>query len=402
MSFSLSAPPPPISPSPRKQRAMLLMASAVAHIVVLVPIALNTVFIPSLDDDSSFEVWIDMERDRPRPERERLLPQDRPIPPENTEDTPREEPITEAERERLIEEIIAARPDVTVEQIEALLPQLAEQRPQEVERLDSAPTSSVADLNITALPNVSAPVTRPTIEAIDGPRANAAVAPLSSASLPSIQSADQAGQATEDEAGSPDAPIPRRARIDEDALGALDAAARGGALDDAWTYRPEAGGGGQSGQTGGQTGGQIDPLSGRGGVSGNTATRTGRIYYGQGTTPIDCTQPQMLSDVERLSCDSAEQRRIRASMERGVRVQGTGNAARDANLGAVGAHRMEEYESRRRTNGGVGVSQGSMLGGSGQGEILDEMSGTNREIRKIQEQIGASNGPKPPPPRPNQ
>ena len=397
MSFSLSAPPPPISPSPRKQRAMLLMASALAHIVVLVPIALNTVFIPTLDDDTSFEVWIDMERDRPQPERERPLTPERTIPPEITEDTPREEPMPEAERERLIEEIIAARPDFTVEQIEALLPQLAEQRPQEVERLDSAPTTSVADLDITALPNVSAPITRPTIEAIDGPRANATLAPLSSASLPSIQSADQAGQTSADQLGSPDAPIPRRARIDEDALGALDAAARGGALDDAWTYRPEAGGGGQSGQTGGQT----DPLSGRGGVSGNTATRTGRIYYGQGTTPVDCTQPQMLSDVERLSCDSAEQRRIRASVERGVRVQGTGNNARDAYLGAVGAHRMEEHEARRRTNGGVGVSQGSMLGGSERGEILDDMSGTNREIRKLQEQIGASNGPKAPPPQPN-
>ena len=375
---------------------MLLLASALVHIAVLVPVALNTVFIPSFQDDQdNFEVWIDMERDflRPVETPDRIKPK----PEEQTQpDTPPqvvpEQPKPDPQRERLIEQITAANPDITVEQLQALLPQIVEQRPEVSEALDAPPGSAVSDLNTTALPSVVAPVTRPMIEAIDGPRANAPLAPLSSASLPSLNPAEQAGQTTDAQVGAPDAPIPRRARIDDDAEAALAAAAQGGALDDAWTYRPEAGG---SGATGGQAGGQRDPMAGQGGLAGNTATRTGRIYYGQGTTPVDCTQPQMLSDIQRLSCDSAEARRIRSAMERGVRVQGSGDDARDGQLGAQGTQRMQDYD-RRRLPMGVGVSQGSTQGGSGQGEILDEMSGTNREIRKLQEQIGASNGPRAP------
>lgn len=396
MSFSLSATPPPMPPSSRRQRGALLLASALIHVAVLVPVALNIVFLPTYNDvDHSFEVWIDMERDVPRPE-PRTRPEERVLeqPVQEPELVP-EELTVDPVREQIIEQIIAANPQITEQQLSAILPQIVEQRSQITESLDAAPGSQTSELNSSTLPGLAAPVTRPVIEAIDGPTANAQVAPLSSSSLPSLQTADREGQASsQSDVGALDAPVPRRARIDDEAEAALAAAARGGALDDAWTYRPEAGGGAAPAQGGGQT----DPMSGQGGLAGNTATRTGRIYYGQGTTPVDCTQPQMLSDVQRLSCDSAEARRIRQAIERGVRVGGSGNASRDAQLGSVGAARMENYESLRRpASGGTGNPILNTTG-SGRGAELDALSGTNREIRKIQEQIGASNGPRPPPP----
>lgn len=395
MSFSLSAPPPPITPSPRRQRGALLVASALIHIAVLVPVALNTVFLPKFEDEDSFEVWIDMPRDTPRPtpkpqERREQPPvvEETDVPLEPTPEETKVDPV----REQLIEKIVAANPQITQEQLSAILPQIVEQKPQVSERLEMTQGAQVSDLNNSTLPGLAAPVTRPVIEAIDGPTANTQIAPLDSSALPSLQSAEREGQASQSDMGSPDTPIPRRARIDDEAEAALAAAARGGALDDAWTYRPEAGG--APGSQGGQ---RTDPMSGQGGLAGNTATQTGRIYYGQGATPVDCTQPQMLSDIQRLSCDSADQRRIRQAIERGVRVQGSGNGARDAQLGAVGAARMENYEALRRpASGGTGNPILDTTG-SGRGAELDAMSGTDREVSKLQQQIGASNGPRPPP-----
>lgn len=401
MSFSLSAPPPPVAPSSRRQRAILLAASALVHLAVLLPVALNTVSLPRFEDNGSFEVWLDLQRDVVPVERTPPVVETKPLPTptDQSEETPSEQ-VEEQEREQqqqIIEQIIAATPQLTDTRLSATLPELVEQPPQPSEHLSTAPDSGVASLSNVDLPSLAPSISRPVIEAIDGPAAaNARVSPLAGSSLPNLQPADQAGSTSEASEGAPDAPIPRRARLDAEAEAALAAAARGGALDDAWTYRPEAGGG--AGAAGDAAGGLGDPMDGRQGLDGNTATRTGRIYYGQGTTPVDCTQPQLLSDIQRLSCDSAEQRRIRQAIERGVRVQGTGDATRDGQLEALGARRMEDHEARRRVSGGVGVSQGSMMGGSGQGEILDEMSGTNRDIRKLQEQIGASNGPRAPSP----
>ncbi|WP_297803635.1 hypothetical protein [uncultured Brevundimonas sp.] len=407
MSFSLSAPPPPITPSPRRQRGLLLAASAVVHILVLVPVALNTVFIPSFsEDDPSFEVLIDMTRDFVRPEpkpkpqpvervqdqaQSKERPQDRPktVPQETPQDTP---------QERRIEQIEAAKPQQDLSRLDARLPELATpqaEQPREALDADNRP-AAVNDLNTPALPTLTAPVTRPVIEAIDGPMASSQSIAPADARVPALQSAaqaDRAGESGQADVGAPDTPVPRRARLDEDAEAALAAAARGGALDDAWTYRPEAGGAAGGGGTAGAQAG----ASGRGPDGNNTATSTGRIYYGGRTTPVDCTQPQMLSDIQRLSCDSAEARRLRQSAESGIRVGGNGNAARDGQMSATGARRIQRYEELRRPlGGGVGVSQGSMQGGSGQGEILDDMSGTTNEIRKLQEQIGASNGPRAP------
>lgn len=393
MSFSLSAPAPPMPPAPRNRRGLLLLASAAFHVAILTPVLLNTVFVPRFTEDGEFEVWLEMEprpqdRVRPRPE-PREKPQTQAV-------KPSPEPVvSEAERaeaiEKAIEEVAQANPQASLEQLQSLAIQLVEQRAEISETLDNAPSPTVSDLNTNALPTVSTPITRPVIEAIDGPASASQLSPIGASAIPNVQAAQADAQGTEkddDEEGSLDAPIPRRARMDEGTEAALAAAAAGGALDDAWTYRPDAGGGGAAG-------GQAASAGSGGGPNGhNTATR-GRIYYGGSTTPIDCTQPQMLSDVQRLSCDSAEARRMRASAERGVRVQGTGNAARDGQLGAVGAARIQNYESLRSVHGGTGNPIRDTTG-SGNNDVLDEMSGTNREVRKLQEQIGASNGPRPP------
>lgn len=407
MGYSLSAIPRPIPSSQGRQRSALLLASVALHAAVLIPIALNTVFIPTFDDDNSFEVWLDM---RPPEPREMPLSPPRPTPVDRTEPQPQDtlvEPPLEQPVEKPVERPVEQRLDslrqTPLEHADRPLPQVQQQRPRDIQSMDEAVPGSVSDLDTMALPNVTAPrITRPHIEAIDGP-VTSSVSDIQNRNLPSIvagqsQAADQAGQnpageQSLDQAGAPDAPIPRRARLDEEAEAALAAAAAGGALDDVWTYRPEGGGNPPAGGAGSPAGGS----SGAGGVAGNTATQ-GRIYYGR-STPLDCTQPQMLSDIQRLSCDSADARRIRESMERGRRVMGTGNAERDARNSAEGGQRLNDYERRRAPlQSGVGVSNGSIQGGSGQGEALDELSGTNREIRKLQEQIEYSNGPRSPAP----
>lgn len=258
MSFSLSAPPPPVAPSPRRQRAMLLAASALVHLAVLLPVALNTVFLPRFEDDGSFEVWLDLQRDAVPVERTPPVVETKPLPTptDQSEETPSEQ-VEEQEREQqqqIIEQIIAATPQLTDTRLSAALPELVEQPPQPSEHLSTAPDSGVASLSNVDLPSLAPSISRPVIEAIDGPAAaNARVSPLAGSSLPNLQPADQAGSTSEASEAAPDAPIPRRARLDEEAEAALAAAARGGALDDAWTYRPEAGGG--AGAAGGAAGG---------------------------------------------------------------------------------------------------------------------------------------------------
>ncbi|MEG2314127.1 hypothetical protein [Brevundimonas sp.] len=410
MGYSLSASPRPIPTSQGRQRTALLLASVALHAAILIPIALNTVFVPSFVDDNSFEVWLDMRPPEPLvtpPPRPKPVPRDRTEPqadilPEPPLEQPVERPV-ERPIERLVEQIRNQAQQTPLERADRSLPQVQQQRPQDTQSMDDAAPGAISDLDTTALPNVTARITRPRIEAIDGP-ASQAVNDLQNRSLPSVvegqnREAEQVGQSQSadqslDQAGALDAPIPRRARVDEETEAALAAAAAGGALDDAWTYRPEGGGAPPAGG-GSPAGGS----SGAGGVAGNTATQ-GRIYYGR-STPLDCTQPQMLSDIQRLSCDSADARRIRESIERGRRVMGTGNAERDARNSAKGSQQLYDYQRRRAPlNSGVGVSNGSIQGGSGQGEALDELSGTNREIRKLQDQIGASNGPRAPAPSP--
>ncbi|NIJ28050.1 hypothetical protein [Brevundimonas terrae] len=406
MGYSLSAIPRPIPSSRGRQRSALLLASVALHAAILIPVALNTVFIPTFDEDNSFEVWLDMRPPEPRPE-PLTPPQPKPLerPQERTEqqlqdivpETPPEPPL-ERPVEPPVEQRLNPLQQAQVERTERALPQVQQQRAQDTQSMDDAAPGAISDLDTTALPNVTARITRPHIEAIDGP-VSESVSEIQNRSLPSVVSGqsnaanqtsqNEAADQSRDQAGAPDAPIPRRTRIDEDAEAALAAAAAGGALDDAWTYRPESGGASGGGAPAGGS-------SGAGGVAGNTATQMGRIYYGR-TTPLDCTQPQMLSDVQRLSCDSADARRIREAIERGRRVMGTGDAARDARNAAEGQQQLNDYERRRAPlRSGVGVSQGSIQGGSGQGEALDELSGTNREIRKLQDQIGASNSPRAP------
>ena len=406
MGYSLSATPRPIPSSRGRQRSALLLASVAFHAAILIPVALNTVFIPTFDEDNSFEVWLDMRPAELRPE-PLTPPQPKTLeqPQERTEqpvqeiapETPTEPPL-ERPVEPPVEQRLNPLQQAQLERTERALPQVQQQRALDTQSMDDAAPGAISDLDTSALPNVTARITRPHIEAIDGP-VSESVSEIQNRSLPSVvagqsnavnqSNQNEAADQSRDRAGAPDAPIPRRARIDEEAEAALAAAAAGGALDDAWTYRPESGDASGGGVPAGGS-------SGAGGVAGNTATQTGRIYYGR-TTPLDCSQPQMLSDVQRLSCDSADARRIRESMERGRRVMGTGDAARDARNAAEGNQQLNDYERRRAPlRSGVGVSQGSIQGGSGQGEALDELSGTNREIRKLQDQIGASNGPRAP------
>lgn len=412
MSFSLSAAPRPIPAT--RQRTLLLMASVALHAAVLIPIALNTVFIPSFEDESPFEVWLDMQpRPKPEPEPVREHPLEKPLP-QVTERTPLEavkepevipEPEKVPERQRPVEERLQQQQQSTLTTPDRALPQIQQPKRLESQSLNTGSSDTTAPLDPMAIPDVSATLQRPHIEAIDGPASqNQSLSPTRS--LPSVtpkkddsagsegQNQSAASNTASDSIGANDTPIPRRARISDEDEAALAAAAAGGALDDAWTYRPEAGGaapgGGASG--GGASGG---------GVQGNTATSTGRIYYGGRTTPVDCTQPKMLSDVQRLSCDSAEQRRIRSAIERGVRVMGTGNDSRDGQLGAIGGQRIQQYEERRRPlAGGTGVPVLDTTG-SGRGAELDALSGTDREVSKIQQQIGASNGPRAPAPPPS-
>ena len=408
MSYSLSAPTRTASASHGRQRLALLLASVALHAAVLVPIALNTVFIPEFDDASPFEVWLDLQ---PRPEPERVIepPQERPVPQvtERTVEEPVQEPeVTPVpekvpERQRPVEEHLQQQQQATVATPDRALPQIQQPKRLESQALDNAAADTTAALDPAAVPSINPSMQRPHIEAIDGPASqNPSLSPTRN--MPSVMprpdetsgagaqsQSDSQSNSASDSIGAADTPIPRRARISDEDEAALAAAAAGGALDDAWTYRPEAGGAaGGGGASGGGTSGS--------GVQGNTATSTGRIYYGGRTTPVDCTQPQMLSDVQRLSCDSAEQRRIRSAIERGVRVMGTGNDNRDGQLGAVGNQRLQQYDVRRRPlAGGTGVPVLDTTG-SGRGAELDALSGTDREVNKIQQQIGASNGPRPP------
>ncbi len=392
MTYSLSGESRAIPAAPPRQRTALLLASVALHAAILVPIALNTVFLPDINDDRDFEVWLDLRPDRPEPVPVERVPEKQVRDPRNpTADQPQDVPETPPvpSVERVVEELQRINPDAPVQSLQQLAVELVEQRIQEVQDLQTPSLDrSVTDLNRNALPDVVAPVTRPTIEAIDGPSRPSEVTPLGRSNLPNVQTAPSQSTDTTDASDSAlDVPVPRRPRLDEEAERALAAAAASGVLDGAWTVQPE-GGGQASGQAGGQAGGGPD--------GNNTATRTGTIYF-QGT-PVDCTRPNLLSDVQRLFCDSANERRLRESMERAGRIQGTGDAERDAQLGAQGARRLYDYERRREPlRSGVGVSQGSRLGGSENGEILDEMSGTNREVQKLQDQMRASSAPRPPP-----
>jgi len=366
----------------------LLLASVALHAAILVPIALNTVFLPDINDDRDFEVWLDLRPDRPEPVPVEREPEEQVRDPRNpTADQPQDLPETPPVPpvDRVVEELQRINPDAPVQSLQQLAVELVEQRIQEVQDLQTPSLDrSVTDLNRNALPDVVAPVTRPTIEAIDGPSRPSEVTPLGRSNLPNVQTAPSQSTDTTDASDSAlDVPVPRRPRLDEEAERALAAAAASGILDGAWTVQPEGGG-----QAAGQAGGGPD--------GNNTATRTGTIYF-QGT-PVDCTRPNLLSDVQRLFCDSANERRLRESMERAGRIQGTGDAERDAQLGAQGGRRLYDYERRREPlRSGVGVNQGSRLGGSENGEILDEMSGTNREVQKLQDQMRASSAPRPPP-----
>ena len=391
MTYSLSGESRTIPAAPPRQRTALLLASVALHAAILIPIALNTVFLPEINDDRDFEIWLDLRPDSPEPVPVERVPEkqtrDTQTPTlQQPQDTPEAPPVPPVDR--VVEELQRLNPDTPVQSLQQLAIELVEQRIQEVQELQApSPDRSVADLNRNALPNVVAPVTRPTIEAIDGPSRPSDITPLGRSDLPNVQTAPSQSTSTANPSDSAlDVPVPRRPRLDEEAERALAAAAASGALDGAWTVRPEDGG-----QAGGQAGGGPD--------GNNTATRTGTLYF-QGT-PVDCTRPSLLSDVQRLFCDSANERRLRESMDRVGRIQGTGDAERDAQLGAQGAQRLYDYERRREPlRSGVGVNQGSRLGGSENGEILDEMSGTNREIRKLQDQMRASSAPRPPPPPP--
>lgn len=388
MTYSLSGESRTIPAAPPRQRTALLLASVALHAAILVPIALNTVFLPDINDDRDFEVWLDLRPDRPEPVPVERTPEEQVRDPRNpTADQPQDVPETPPVPpvDRVVEELQRINPDAPVQSLQQLAFELVEQRIQEVQDLHTPSLDrSVTDLNRNALPDVVAPVTRPTIEAIDGPSRPSEVTPLGRSNLPNVQTAPSQSTDTTDASDSAlDVPVPRRPRLDEEAERALAAAAASGILDGAWTVQPEGGG-----QAAGQAGGGPD--------GNNTATRTGTIYF-QGTS-VDCTRPNLLSDVQRLFCDSANERRLRESMERAGRIQGTGDAERDAQLGAQGARRLYDHERRREPlRSGVGVSQGSRLGGSENGEILDEMSGTNREVQKLQDQMRASSAPRPPP-----
>lgn len=404
MSLSLPAPPPFRNAAPARQSGALLLASVALHAAILIPVALNTVFLPQWEpNDRTFEVWIEMPI--AEPVRERLIPQPQPVSeqtaPQATD--PLQETVVEQERPLPVAEPV--RPEQQVEQqvlqtqnrtqlqsLDRQMPQLAplpEAVPSPSELLNNSTVASPVS-PLTDMPTIN--MSRPHIEAIDGPAPARDMRPLSGAtSLPEVNQPQAQSSDANSRSGSDvlDAPVPRRARMTDEEEAALAAAAASGALDDAWVYRPqqgEQGGGWPPAGGGASTGGS--PSSG---ISAGTATFRG--------TPVDCTQPQLLSDIQKLSCDNAEARRIRSAVERGVRVMGTGDAERDGRNASEGNQRLYDFERRRQPlRAGVGVSQGSMLGGSDRGEVLDEMSGTNREVEKLQDAMRRSNASRPPEP----
>lgn len=394
MTLSLSAPPPFRNAAPRRQRGALLLASVAIHAAVLIPIALNTVFLPQWEpNERTFELWIDMpiaepvrERITPKPQ---TVPDQRPQPVENQalpEET-KAAPVPETVPQPVLAEqqTLTTQKSAQLDSLERQLPQLSQQ-PAPSETLDNpSPASPVTGLS--GLPTVA--LTRPHIEAIDGPSPARDVRPLAgAASLPDVSmpsttpDTSAQGNTTSDDL---DAPVPRRARMTKEEEAALAAAAASGALDDAWVYRPSPG----------ETAAGTPPSGGTSGAAGGSTAGSGTVTF-RGT-PVDCTQPQMLSDIQRLGCDSAEQRRIQSAIDRGVRVMGTGDARRDSRQSAQGDQRLNDYDRRRQPlRSGVGVSQGSMLGGSERGDVLDEMSGTNREVEKLQDSMRRSSPPRPP------
>lgn len=390
MSLSLSAPPPPLrSAGPARQRGALLLASVALHAAVLIPVALNIVAPTRWEaTNRTFEVWIDMpvpERLKPKPRelpRPITPPQAQPdiIPPEQMREDvmPEPRPLPVPEPVRPQQQTLSSQQQARLDAINQQMPQLAPQpEPQAApsESFDNqAPATPVTGL--TALPNVN--VYRPHIEAIEGPSPARDIKPLAgSASMPSVQ--NQSATAASDQTGPTDIPndmpIPRRARMTAEEEAALAAAAASGALDDAWVYQPrpgeQAGGWGSppAGTSAGGAGAPAVPSAGAG-LSAGTA-----VFRG---TPVDCTQPQMLSDIQRLSCDSAESRRIRSAIERGVQVMGTGDADRDARNTRDGQQRISDHEQRRlappasqRGNVGVEDSPANTFGTGAAGRHLD-------------------------------
>ena len=373
------------------------MTSVVFHAAVLIPIALNTVFLPQWEpNERTFEMWLEMPI--AEPVRDRMMPRPQPVPEQpqkEIEQTPVEQVVPQQVRPEPQPEQVqqTVRPEQQVlsnpnrsdlDSLNRQMPQLAPQ-PTPSERFDDqSPSTPVSGLS--GMPAVT--LSRPHIEAIDGPSPARDVRPLSgSASIPDVAAPSttvDTSAASTSASDNMDAPIPRRARMTKEEEAALAAAAASGALDDAWVYRPSPG----------EAGGSNPPA---GGVAGSTVGQSGTVVF-RGT-PVDCTQPQMLSDIQRLSCDGANERRIRSSMERMGSIVGTGDAERDARNQSQGDQRLYDYERRRQPlRAGVGVSQGSMLGGSERGEILDEMSGTNREVKKLQDAMRRSNAPRPPAP----
>lgn len=403
MSLILSTPPPFGSAASRRQRWTLLMASAAIHVALLVPVALNQVTMPEwVPSERTFEVWLEMARPEPPPRivRDPVRPvQDQRTPPtppiiqarQRMEQTPVEpvrpvdtpplpQPVPPAQRAQPEEQVTSVQLQSPLTPLQGTVPSPVPQPAMPSEALSGigAP-SPVAELS--PVPALSV-VPRPHIEAVDGPARDAPVRPLDSSNrMPSV--ADTPAGDTASTRDDPDAPVPRRARMTAEEEAALAAAAASGALDDAWVYRP----------TPGEQAGGWPPAAGGTGT-GSSASAGTATFRG---TPVDCTQPQMLSDIQRLSCDSAEARRIRSAIERGVQVMGTGDAEGDARNASEGQQRLNDFERRRQPlRAGVGISQGSMLGGSERGEVLDEMSGTNREVQKLQDAMRRSNAQRPP------
>lgn len=380
MTLVLSAPPPFRKPDPRRQRVLLLLGSVAIHAAVLIPIALHTVVVPAfLDNNRTFEVWIDMARPEPRPQERPqpdIRPELRPVPDsriEQVQEQPRpvDPPVIE-ERPQPERQQATVMQQQQLQELSAQTPQLAPQalpRPLYAESLDAPnPLSPVDALGPVPVVTIAP---RPHIEAIDGPVGDS-VRPLdANNAINNVQTEIARMANTEVVSAAPDVPMPRRARMTEEELAALAAAAASGALDDAWIYVPEGGAAGQAGQDGSAGGAG----AGAAGGAAAAASGSGDIYF-RGT-PVDCTQPHMLSDIQKLSCDSAEARRIQSAIDRGVRVMGTGDAARDTRMSEDAAARARAYEARRApARGGVGVvgvedGPGSNFGMGAAGRHLD-------------------------------
>ena len=122
------------------------------------------------------------------------------------------------------------------------------------------------------------------------------------------------------------------------------------------------------------------PDEGRGsnwqvGPDANLGARVGSSLR---TSVIGCQYPERLTREERAVCDERNADRTARALERVPRIDGTGNAERDARFEAQGREKLRAYDRNRaqppnseRGNAGVGDGPGSNFGIGDAGRHLD-------------------------------